>query len=282
MNIVDTVFNFFLFVILFVAGVAALLYIAHGTPTGQNLCISATSGSVSDLRSKITTAREENRNVPYSFEILDCVKCMWYDSFNEEMVVIYSLRSGFLSPEELMERRYPISANFDGVGCNCSSCEENNGADPAIYCANIRKDDYSPYQFEIDRTTVKCLNCPGSTNLCGINFKPCACPTGLCNILECGESVNGSINIAGEKKYYEYTLSAPSDVKINLTTENGNLYWLYVNWDGSCTRPGVYDCSRAYTNEQICERDNLPAGTYYINVLRLGTEEMNYTLSLEC
>jgi hypothetical protein len=275
-----------IYILIFVTVASVLVMIAHGTPIAQNQCIITQSGEINNLKNKIKEASERGINIPHRFTALGCLKCMWYDSNVDQLMVVYSTRSGFLSPEVLMYDNYSISTNFVDMGCNCIDCGESNGLDPPTYCANVRGGEDVRYQFEINRTHIRCVNCPTESPTikpCATKFEKCICPSGLCRKLNCGDSiVNASLDYAGDKKDYIYTLSSPKNAEINLTTNNGNLYWLYVNWDHSCARWGVYDCSTGGYSPQTCKRNNLQPGDYYISVSRFGTEPMSYNLTLQC
>lgn len=155
--------DFFLLVLGIVAVVLSLTWIAHGTPIAQRECISTQSGEISDLKFKLEEVTKRGGAITYSFDVLNCAKCVWYNEEDEHLVVVYSVRRGFLTPEELMVKTYNISTHFVDIGCNCDSCDE--GKDD-VYCANLRSGENSPYSFEVKKNRVTCVDCPPTSKPC--------------------------------------------------------------------------------------------------------------------
>jgi hypothetical protein len=281
---VESFVNLLIYVLLFVTAIFALVLVANGTPIAQNQCIIAQSGIINDLRMKIREAGERGITIPYSFDVLDCVKCMWYDPGSENLIVMYSVRKSFLSHEEFMRTPYSLSANLVNIGCNCDSCDQNDGSNPPTYCANLRNDKKTPYEFDINETHITCLNCNNiyTPHQCPSTHRICPCPGSLCTILSCGSSINGSLDFVGEEKYYQYSLLSPTNVVITLTTENGNYYNLSAMEQNYCSGTDVWSCTKSMVSPQVCSLNNLQPDSYYIRVSRNKVGKMNYTLSLAC
>ncbi len=291
---IESFVNLLIYVLIFVTAVSSLALIAHGTPTAQSECVIGQSAIINNLKLKISEANQKGVTIPYSFDVLDCAKCIWYDKDQEALMVAYAVRKGFLSKEQIMYVPYHgILADFFNIGCGCSSCgwcdvfgcHDQNSSN---YCANIRSGVNSPYQLEISKNSIKCLNCVGAydtTNYCPIEHESCVCPSGLCKKLNCGDSIiNSSLTYAGEEKYFQYILTAPKNIEIKLTTDNGNSYGLSAVWaDNSCPGSGVrWDCIDGMRSPQLCNHNNLQSGTYHIRISRYGSNPMNYSLSLTC
>lgn len=285
-GVIEKVADFMIYVLVFVWVIFSLVYVANGTPMAQNECIRQQSGIINDLKNQMSEASTKNTNIPYSFEVLNCVKCMWYDTNFDQLMVVYSVRRNFLSHEELMTANYSVPTNFADIGCDCSSCDENNGATPPDYCANLRGDIHSPYLLQINKTHIACLSCPANsptTRKCPIEtYTNCGCPSGLCKELNCGDLINVSLSYVGEK-YFKYSLTSPKNIEIKLITDNGNYFNLSAMWTGnSCpASDAMWNCVQGITSTQTCN-NNLQAGTYYVKIRHYGFVLMNYNLSLTC
>ncbi len=160
---VGKLWNFIIAILGAVFIIFALVLIAGGTPTAQHDCIAAQWGIVDNLRIKIGEASGKGVTIPHTFHVLDCVKCIWYNEDDEQLKVVFSVRRGYLSPEESMVKTYNISAQFVNIGCNCNDCDDK---DDDTYCANLRSGEDSPYQFEIKKDRVTCVDCQPSSKPC--------------------------------------------------------------------------------------------------------------------
>lgn len=172
--------NLLLWVLIVVSIILGIYIFLSSPPTVQHQCIAIQSAYITDLRYALEEADKKNiispDFIPFSFKVLDCVKCIWYDTNDEQLVVVYSVRKGFLKSEDLMEVPYNLSTRFLGIGCDCDRLKEKGCKDESgdVYCANIRNDEYSPYSFEVDKYHVKCVNCPDTSKPCmGISSYAC-------------------------------------------------------------------------------------------------------------
>lgn len=169
-GVTETVFSFFLWIIVAVSIFGVLVWLTHGEPISQANCRSIQATIISNLRIKMGEASMRHTPISHPFEVLNCVKCIWYDTSDEELIVVYSVREKILGPEESMVDTYNLSTQFINMGCDCDrnldyGCDDKDPADPTIYCANLRPRE-DPYQFEISKTSIRCLNCPNT-------YKPC-------------------------------------------------------------------------------------------------------------
>jgi hypothetical protein len=286
--------NLLIYVLTFVMVAGVVVMVAHGTPIAQSQCIITQSGEITNLMNKIKEADERGITIPHTFNTLDCLKCMWYDSNIDQLIVVYSTHRGFLGPEELMYDNYSISTNFVDIGCNCTDCGETDGQPSPKYCANLRGGEDLRYQLEINSTHIKCANClvdSPTFKSCPTTFEKCICPSGLCRKLNCGEKiVNASLDYVDENKYFQYTLSAPTTVNITLIQDvqpgfplgQAVPYLLYVKWEKDTCPIYELPCC-IFQNNTVCScTHNLPAGTYYFEVVRRNILTSSYNLTVSC
>ena len=111
-----------------------------------------------------------------------------------------------------------------------------------------------------------------------------SCPPGDTCEIKCGQSF---INLStATSQYFKFTLNSPKHVYVKLDYSGfGVNYNLYTNWTtescplSSCTSLGC--CGPELSGAEQCDKE-LPSGTYYIRVNRVGLIGKNYKLSLSC
>jgi len=149
----EEIFMILLIVILIIALVMGVYPVVYGFV--KNKCITEQWGVLNSIDSGITRVKEKNANIEnFPFSVLNCVKCMWYDSLNSRWAIQ-------IEGEDELEYK-DITYKLINVSENCITCDEpkldiNNDGIPDK-CANIVGD--RSYTFEVGNDYVICKNCP--------------------------------------------------------------------------------------------------------------------------
>jgi len=154
--------NFLIAALIIASSVGALIYMSSGTPLLQSGCKLSIEDDINDFRTKIETAKGKHEPVDHDFYIEDCVKCIWYDEIEKQLIVSYLERGSYFEKEKIIDVRYDISTYFEGIGCGCTGCEDKSDD---VYCANLRSRK-EVYEFEVSENYIKCENCPPTSKPC--------------------------------------------------------------------------------------------------------------------
>lgn len=145
-----------IFLIMVVVLVFLIFFVPIWDSYASNDCVIYQSEVISNLKSTIELVKKKGGTAERGFDVAQCVKCMWYEKYSGTLMVNYAIKTSLIGHVESMIVPYNVSARFVNLGCNCDKCDD---------CANINENRL--YHFLINETSVKCTDCPDSTDPCG-------------------------------------------------------------------------------------------------------------------
>lgn len=148
----EEIFIIFLIVILLIS--AALTVYPVFSNVARNKCIMQQWNLMNSFPKIMNLVKEKGGiKQDYSFLVMGCTECIWYDSVNSQWVIQIT--------NEKETTNKPISYRVLGVADGCLTCDDPKEGDKK--CANLVKD--HTYNFEVGEDYVKCTDCPDSPNL---------------------------------------------------------------------------------------------------------------------